>query len=437
LLFAWLARLEENDKKSTAASTLVPASKSAVSDQLVHYRWSEDWKVWEAIPDKVFALLPPSVSTPPVQPPDRPKREVVREPPDPNAPSFSGEPWFQSKFAEYSMERDEKTLFPLSKVSVLLVVVDEMELPIVLQWLQPLKGAKKVVLCERDSTTYYVGMYGNFTAAVVRCGSVGSLDLLGSLQTTNEGITHWAPDAVINVGVASGIGADEGQKLGDVLVATDVVTNSVHPKEERPQNETMLPIPPVRNLLKTLFVSAKEKWPSATAIVPKEQWGGSFTGTEDKEFNVHVGSIVASMDGAAINEELLSQKKTEFLSCVGSEMQAWGLYASCVVNNVSWVMVKGICDWGQEKHVQSYKPLAVATAADFVHFILANATTLTDNTWNYRTAELNKSKSKELIEHDVKITEHDIQIIEHDLKISLLEEEKKRAKDIIVYSGFS
>ena len=51
-------------------------------------------------------------------------------------------------------------------------------------------------------------------------------------------------------------------------------------------------------------------------------------------------------------------------------MEGAGLTATSIRVGLPWILVKGICDWGENKHGK-HQPLAAAAAASLVHHVLS------------------------------------------------------------------
>ena len=59
-------------------------------------------------------------------------------------------------------------------------------------------------------------------------------------------------------------------------------------------------------------------------------------------------------------------------SVIGGDMESWGLYTAChsAIPTPEWLMVKGICDWGDDSKNDGFQPLAAANATLVVEYIL-------------------------------------------------------------------
>ena len=60
------------------------------------------------------------------------------------------------------------------------------------------------------------------------------------------------------------------------------------------------------------------------------------------------------VDSAALREGL----KAHYRDAQGGEMEGAGVYAPSVRTGTEWIVVKGICDWGQDKNSRAQEPAA-------------------------------------------------------------------------------
>ena len=61
----------------------------------------------------------------------------------------------------------------------------------------------------------------------------------------------------------------------------------------------------------------------------------------------------------------------QYPQAIGGEMEGTGLFATSTRVGLPWILVKGICDWGDGKKHKKYQPLAAASAASLVHHVLS------------------------------------------------------------------
>jgi nucleoside phosphorylase/HEAT repeat protein len=235
---------------------------------------------------------------------------------------------------------------------VLLTAVEE-ELNAVLRLLKPFPGVQAIWQVSQDRETYYLGQFGRYRSVVTMC-EMGASGPASAGLATNQAIQIWLPKAVIMVGFAFGA-SREGQKIGDVLVSSQVIN---YPKQRvgkriiyrgpRPESGVTLRNR-FRNSIGWLFESP----------------GGSRS-------TRRLGPILSGevlIDNLTYKKRLLKQ----FPDAIGGEMEGVGVYAAAERSGVEWIIVKAICDWadGRKDKVKRHQPLAAAAAASLVHHVLS------------------------------------------------------------------
>ena len=177
---------------------------------------------------------------------------------------------------------------------------------------------------------------------------------MGSLVTILDSIRTLSPSAIVMVGIAFGIDP-EHQKVGDVLVSRQVLCYECQRvTESTPGVVTITPrgdrVSASPRLLDR-FDSGSVGWKLAT---------------------VRFGLILSGdklVDSASFKRQLLSLEP----EAIGGEMEVAGLYASAYKGKIDWIMVKAICDWGENKNNPNKKQdqaLAATNAAVFVFHVI-------------------------------------------------------------------
>lgn len=171
----------------------------------------------------------------------------------------------------------------------------------------------------------------------------------GMTLTASSLIRQCEPDYVILVGVCFGL-REEEQRLGDVLVSSQlrnlntkkVVETSPGVTEELPRGDYVSP-----GVLLDRCRAATIDWDGPP---------------------VHFGVILS--EGVLVDSpERRRELKKKQRDAVGGEMEGAGVYAAAVRSNVSWIIIKGISDWGERK-TDNFQEMAAASAAGFlVHVI--------------------------------------------------------------------
>lgn len=196
------------------------------------------------------------------------------------------------------------------------------------------------------------GVYQSF-------GTIGSSELLlvrsrmgitgpnASELTTQDAIDDLLPDYVISCGIAFGKGTSK-QAIGDVLVSEWVRLY----EKQRVGETTTIP--------------RGERVPACGALL--QLAGISRLGLEG--FRVHTGGMMSG-------DKLVDQgdlKKAIFEiepEAIGGDMEGGGIVSASQRRNVGWVVVKAICDWGEDKNNPSRdkdedQKLAARNAIGFV-----------------------------------------------------------------------
>jgi len=239
----------------------------------------------------------------------------------------------------------------------MLLTVNDAEKNAVMRLLKPLPKKKNILKGHIGPETYYVGMFGKFNTVITQC-EMGALGSGSAILATIDGLKIWLPRGIIMVGVAFGKDPSK-QKIGDVLVASRVIsyeparigeTKTIHRGEIAQSNVTL------RN---------------------------RFRNTESWEFYLPDGTLASREIGPILSGEKLIDEPEfkaslfeQFPEGIGGEMEGAGLIATSGRVGLPWILVKGICDWGDGNKDHKHQPLAAASAASLVHYVLSNQSAL-------------------------------------------------------------
>lgn len=185
---------------------------------------------------------------------------------------------------------------------------------------------------------YYRGELFNKEIVVAQSG-VGKVNAAICAQTM---ILKYAPELIINIGVAGGIG--EGINLGDVVIATgviqhDVDTSAVGDPVGMVSGINLIEIPcsaDAVNLLKNAAVKMDA-------------------------FKVHMG-IIASGD-QFLNSRTKTMKIGEAFGAIACEMESGSIGQVCYINNTKFAIIRAISDSGDSNSGFDYNKF-VQTAAN-------------------------------------------------------------------------
>jgi nucleoside phosphorylase len=177
------------------------------------------------------------------------------------------------------------------------------------------------------------------------------------ILATEQAQRLWNPKAIIMVGIAFGKDPTK-QKIGDVLVASQIISY----EQQRVGEEIIYrgSIPPSNTILLNRFENV-------------QNW--QFARPDGSYCSLIVGSILSG-EKLVDNPDFKATLFQQFPQAVGGEMEGAGLCAASGRVGTAWILVKSICDWGDGKKHKKHQPLAAATAANLVHYVLSQKTVL-------------------------------------------------------------
>jgi len=232
----------------------------------------------------------------------------------------------------------------VSQIDLVLMTVNPREFNAIINLLKPFPGHKSVLAAGIHEETYYLGMFGAFNAVVMRT-RMGAQQPGSAGMAAQQAQAFWRPRALIALGVAFGIDPRK-QRIGDVLVASDIIT--YHPARiEVRRIERGRPLPSDSILLNRFANS--------------DDW--VFNRPDGQRCRVVIGPILSGeevIDSPIRKAELLDT----FPAAIGGEMEGSGIAAVANYNRTPWILVKAICDWADGNKANKYQPLAAAAAAD-------------------------------------------------------------------------
>lgn len=180
----------------------------------------------------------------------------------------------------------------------------------------------------------------------------GSSGDKGSQKAVEEAILDLKPKDVIMVGIAFGMNKEK-QTIGDVLVATQLKDIR---QEKKGRNKN---------------ISRGSKVPCHSRLLDNFK----ITSNDWKIAKVHEGLMLSGEKLLDNKKELKKLKKTE-PEAIGGEMEGNGLYESCQMAKIDWILIKGISDWGDgtkdDKEKDENQKKAAKNAIDFVLYALKN-----------------------------------------------------------------
>ena len=238
-----------------------------------------------------------------------------------------------------------------SPLDLLLLTITKVEFNAVFQLLESPQGQPKILRGLIQNTVYYVGRYGRYTAVLLAAFGAGMGNAMNYLH---EALQLFKCQLVINVGIAWSANPDK-YKLGDVLVAKRVV-NIDDVKRHQGKIIERSAGPQIEPRINAVMNTTEQFW-------------------EDEKYKVHIGLYVGSntlLNDAEVRKTILAR----YPEAIGGEMECFAVYEAANFGGVSWMIVKGVSDFGDGDKHDEYQPVAVGNAALFAHLMCENFKTL-------------------------------------------------------------
>ncbi|MCM0759084.1 MULTISPECIES: hypothetical protein [Sporomusa] len=231
----------------------------------------------------------------------------------------------------------------VGSANLLLVTATDLETKILHDIIEPLDNYNQKLKGYNQNQTYYIGKFGAYPTIHVRC-AMGSGGRDASMMTVSEAIRFWKPKAIVMVGIAFGINPTK-QNLGDVVVADKVtfyepsrVGQDASLNRDTKYNADVVLLDRFRNIQ-----------------------GWEFKISEDAYSEKHIGELLSGeklIDSQEFKDKLLKA----FPNAKGGEMEGAGLCAVADRERVPWIIVKGICDWGDGTKKDDFQEVACKAA---------------------------------------------------------------------------
>ena len=235
---------------------------------------------------------------------------------------------------------------------VLILVVTDRERDAVLGAAHRLSGTPASTDTSGDRVVYSLGRVAGTEVMLARAGEQGAASAAGMPGTARAAIRHCRPDYVILTGICYGLRPDQGQQVGDVIVA-----QRVHHID--PRKVTDHPAQPVipRGVnagcsprLLDRFHDGLRTWTAARA---------------------HTGTVLCS--SMLVNSRtVVAQLRRDYPDAIAGEMEGIAVYEAAAQDpKPDWIMVKAISDWGHAKTDRAHT-IAAGNAADLVLHVIAS-----------------------------------------------------------------
>lgn len=200
-----------------------------------------------------------------------------------------------------------------------------------------------------DSKIYYpFGQINGIDIFMVQ-SEAGTTPVGASYSTVRNAIDSLKPDFIIMVGVAYGLNQKK-QKIGEILVSkklTPYEPGKIFTGDFLPRGDRISP----PKILFDKFRSGDNDWKGA---------------------RVHFG-IILSGEKLVADQKFRSWLLDLEPEAIGGEMEGAGLYIASYEENVNWILVKGISDWGDENKNDKDQKLAARNATKFVLHVIQRA----------------------------------------------------------------
>ena len=232
---------------------------------------------------------------------------------------------------------------------VLIVTVTRVEAVAVLKVFSEATGTDWKRIKKGNCIYYDIGVLKHTSIYMVQ-SEMGTATPSGALLTIRQAIQDISPREVIMCGIAFGTGRNGKQKLGDILVAQQLLYYEPQKFDE-----------------KLGQVQRGDKVTSSEGLLRKFRSGV----LDWKGATIHFGLLLTGeklVNNPTFKKQLLEQEP----EAIGGEMEAAGLYAATHDANfkVDWIVVKAISDWGDGTKNSKSQPLAADNAARFVLHVL-------------------------------------------------------------------
>lgn len=226
----------------------------------------------------------------------------------------------------------------LGRDRILLVVATETERTAVLDWVHTRLGTRPGPDFAGRHPVYRLGVIGEVEVLLAQCGS-GVTSPVSAGYSVPELIADWSPRYVILLGICYGL-REEEQRLGDVIVGRrlQVINLRVGEEETRDLGDAT-----------TAGHRLVERFAVAEPPEGVRVWQGT----------------LLSWDVLVDFPPLRAWLRERYRGALGGEMEGAGVSAASIREGVEWIVVKGICDWGQGKSDDAQR-LAASNATALV-----------------------------------------------------------------------
>ncbi|MEZ4373115.1 MAG: hypothetical protein R3B07_19995 [Polyangiaceae bacterium] len=266
------------------------------------------------------------------------------------------QPWFSVEPPVRDIARNEADRLQ-GNVELVIAVATPVERIALLAEMKPCTGRKAILKAHVAHETYYVGRLGAHNVAVVMSQMGTSVKPSGSAYSVADALRYWRPRGVIAVGIAFGKDPWK-QKIADVLISEQVSSYELQ--------RVGTGVPVQRGGTESAGPTLLNRSRNIT--------GWRFSRPDGREVAIHVGPILSGeklIDDLDFRTSLFAA----FPNAIGGEMEATGIVNAALREQIEWLIIKGICDWGYGKG-ETHQALAAAAAVSLLSHMLSSATAL-------------------------------------------------------------
>ena len=244
-----------------------------------------------------------------------------------------------SKYPVVSLLKDDEELL-IEKTNALFMTVTPIEREVFFSYLKPIPCFNGIIKVNRNPQTYHIGIFGKYIVAHTQC-KLGSIGRDSSQNVTSDSLADIQPNCTVMTGIAFGL-KKKKKTMGDVLVSERIIPYEV---ARISKDSTDWRGESIRSGVTLLnrFENAIE-W----------KYYGS---RRKKSYKIHLGSVLSG-EKLVDKIEFVKILETTFPKAVGGEMEGAGVSSVSDRKGKEWIVVKGICDWGEGKDKKNQKKAA-------------------------------------------------------------------------------
>lgn len=231
----------------------------------------------------------------------------------------------------------------LTDDSILVLTANQVEANIMVRLLYRESGNKKLSAIVADGCWYRFGSIGGHKIVHIQPQDTSSFTPNGSCRALISAFRRFHPKLVVSLGVAFGID-EKKHHLGDVLISEKLCAYDA--KNKRTNGKIKLDEKGFYQTDSSLMCA----WKNLLSY-------SRFPGTSDSKsrpFDWYCGLMLSGgtvlSDSAEKKRLLKAIENRGHKNCIGGEMEGNGMYFTCAEENIPCVVIKGICDWGEEKN---------------------------------------------------------------------------------------